>query len=50
VPCSAVRLIGAENDAVRAPVVVSDDDVLILPRGRSQDVKILLEAIKDRVA
>ena len=29
-------------------VVASGDDVLILPRGRSQDVKKLLEALKAR--
>ena len=41
-----VALVGVDN----LIVVAAGDDILILPRGRSQEVKALLEAIKDRAA
>lgn len=41
-----VALVGVEN----LIVVASGDDILILPRGRSQEVKALIEAMKRRSA
>jgi mannose-1-phosphate guanylyltransferase/mannose-1-phosphate guanylyltransferase/mannose-6-phosphate isomerase len=41
-----VALVGVEN----LIVVASGQDILILPRGRSQEVKALIEAMKDRAA
>jgi mannose-1-phosphate guanylyltransferase/mannose-1-phosphate guanylyltransferase/mannose-6-phosphate isomerase len=39
-----IAMVGVED----LIVVASGSDVLILPRGRSQDVKLLLEAMKDK--